>query len=83
MHSCSIRLKRIVDAVIDFLIVTLLLHLFMSTTLLDSKRPRPTLRVLLHETGSTIDIQLAPYKCGLADASFSSLVDTGFAMEGP
>jgi hypothetical protein len=39
MDSCTIRLERIVDAGIYFLIVTLLLHLFMSVALLDCKRP--------------------------------------------
>jgi hypothetical protein len=39
MHSCIVRLECIVDAGVDFLIVTLLLHLFMSTALLGCKRP--------------------------------------------
>jgi hypothetical protein len=39
MHSSIVRLEHVVDAGIDFLIVTLLLHLFMSMALLDSKRP--------------------------------------------
>jgi hypothetical protein len=39
MHSCTVRLECIVDAGVDFLIVTLLLHLFMSTALLDCKQP--------------------------------------------
>jgi hypothetical protein len=39
MHSCSVRLERIEDAGVDFLIVTLLLHMFISAALLDCKRP--------------------------------------------
>jgi hypothetical protein len=39
MHSCSVWLECIMDAGVDFLIVTLLLHLFMSGVLLDCKRP--------------------------------------------
>jgi hypothetical protein len=39
MHSCFVRLERIVDAGVDFLIVTILLHLFMSVAWLDCKRP--------------------------------------------
>jgi hypothetical protein len=39
MHICTVRLERIVDVGVDFLIVTLLLHLFMSAALLDCKRP--------------------------------------------
>jgi hypothetical protein len=39
MHSCIVQLERIVDAGVDFLIVTLLLHLFMYVALLDCKRP--------------------------------------------
>jgi hypothetical protein len=35
MHSCTVQLEHIVDAGIDFLIVTLLLHVFMSAALLD------------------------------------------------
>jgi hypothetical protein len=70
-----------VDAGVDFLIVTLLLHLFMSV-LLDCKRhatdlTRTLTRDWFHE------LWLAPYKCGLAGASFSSLVDMVYIMEGP
>jgi hypothetical protein len=39
MHGCTVLLERIVDAGVDFLIITLLLHLFMSAALLDCKRP--------------------------------------------
>jgi hypothetical protein len=50
-----VRIERIGDAGVDFLIVTLLFALFMSATLLDCKRPRkPALR--FGETGSTIDV---------------------------
>jgi hypothetical protein len=38
MHGCIVRLERIMDAGVDFLIVTLLLHLFISAALLDCKR---------------------------------------------
>jgi hypothetical protein len=39
MYSCSIRLECIMDVGVDFLIDTVLLHLFMSAALLDCKRP--------------------------------------------
>jgi hypothetical protein len=57
-----VRLERIVDAGVDFLIVTLFIcicsclrHYWIASGL------RPTLRVLLHITGSITDIWLAPY----------------------
>jgi hypothetical protein len=54
MHSSIVRLEHVVDAGVDFLIVTLLLHMFMSAALLDCKRPATDLtrnptRDWLHE----------------------------------
>ena len=46
------------------------------------KRPGPTLRVLLRETGSTLDIWLVPYMW-LAGVSLSYFSDMAFATEGP
>ena len=44
--------------------------------------PRPTLRVLLRETGSVLDIRLVPYKCGSTSVSFSDFGGHGSASEG-
>jgi hypothetical protein len=77
-----VRLERIMDAGVDFLLLPFYLHLLMSAALLDYKRPRkPTLR--FGKTGSTIDVRLASYKCLRRGVGFSSLVDMVFAMEGP
>ena len=47
------------------------------------KQPRPTLRVLLRETGSTLDIWLVPYKW-LGGVCRSNISDAKtFATEGP
>jgi hypothetical protein len=43
MHSCTVRLEHIMDVGVDFLIFTLLLHVFMSAALLDCKRPATNL----------------------------------------
>jgi hypothetical protein len=74
-----VRLERIVDVGIDFIIVTLLfasIHV-CGIVGLQAACDRPYARLVpqltydLHRTS------------GLASASFSSLVDMGFAMEGP
>ena len=54
----------------------------LSAVLLDDSCPRPTLHVLLRETGSTLDIRLVPYKCGSAGVSFSDFSGHGSASEG-
>ena len=46
------------------------------------KRPGPTLRILLCETGSTINIWLAPYKW-LVGVCLSSNGGMAFSTEGP
>ena len=46
------------------------------------KRPRPTLRVLLRETGSALDIWLIPYM-RLGVSVSLTLVDIAFTTEGP
>ena len=46
------------------------------------KRARPTLRVRLRETGSTLDIWLVPYKWPRG-VCLSDISDTTFTTEGP
>jgi hypothetical protein len=77
-----VRLERIEDAGIDFVIVTLLfayVHICRIVGL--QVALRPTLR--FGETGSTIDVRLASHTWLGRGVSFSSLVDMVFAMEGP
>jgi hypothetical protein len=79
MHSLLVRLERIVDAGTDFLIVTLLFAYVHVCGILGLQAARdrsyarlvPQLMYDLHRTS------------GLAGASFPSLVDMGFVMEGP
>jgi hypothetical protein len=78
-----VRLEHIVDADVDFLIVTLLFASVHACVIVELQaahdrpytysyaRQVPQLTYDLHRTS------------GLACASFSSLVDMGFAMEGP
>ena len=49
------------DVGIDFLVVTLSCASVYICGIVGSKRPGPTLRVLLRETGSALDIWLVPY----------------------
>ena len=58
------------------------MYLFMSALLLDDSCRRPTLRVLLRETGSTPDIRLVSYKCGSTGVSFSDSNRHGSVSEG-
>jgi hypothetical protein len=77
-----VRIERIEDAGVDFLIVTLLfasVHICGIVGL--QAASRPTLRV--GKTGSTIDVRLVSYLWLRRDVSFFSLVDMIFAMEGP
>jgi hypothetical protein len=68
-----VRLERIVDATIDFLIVTHLFASVMFGALLDCKRPcKPIVR--FRKIGSMIDVRLASYKWLRRGVSFSSLV---------
>jgi hypothetical protein len=83
MHTCSVWLEHIVDAGVVFLIVTIFTASVHVYGIAGLQAARETLRVTLRETSSTTDIRLAPHKCGLAGASFSSLVDMVFAMKGP
>ena len=56
-----IRLERMLNAGIDSIIVTLSRELVIAVGIELMKRPGPTLRVRLRETGSATDIWLVPY----------------------
>jgi hypothetical protein len=80
-HACTGRTH--VDCVgIDFIIVTLSCASVYICGIVGSKRPGPTLRVLLRETGSTPDIRLAPYMW-LAGVCFSDFSGYGICNGGP
>jgi hypothetical protein len=79
-----VRIECIKDAGVDFLIVTLYLHLIMSTTLLDCKQPhKPTLRfeepssiIYLHLIMSTTLLDCKqPRKPTLRFGETSSIID--------
>ena len=62
MRSLACTGRTHVDCVgIDFIIVTLSCASVYICGIVGSKRPGPTLRVLLRETGSALDIWLVPY----------------------
>ena len=56
-----VRLEHMLNVGIDSIIVTLSRALANVVGIELMKRPGPTLRVLLRETGSTLDIRLVPY----------------------
>jgi hypothetical protein len=83
MRRCvgTVRTHRVMWALI-FSLLPSHVHSFISAASLDCKRPGPTLRVLLRETGSTPNMRHAPYKW-LAGVSFSDFSGYGFCNGGP
>ena len=77
-----VRVEHMLNVGIDSLkLLPSRVYLFISRHGL-MKRPRPTLRVLLRETGSTPDIRLVPYMW-LGGCSFSDFSGHGICKRGP